>query len=243
MRAYPPFFRYDLISASISQFALLCKQKYGAAACLFGCPACPSGRKRKKPDGRGRMRAEQAPLYTLVPTWFGARKRATNEKVFLFVFGAGVRSGASEKKSDLKPCRSVSGTERESGGFGQVSCEFFCGGVSAGLLSAAGTHATSPDAFLSRTNTKCCISGRFCVRNDTRRRSSPHWVRGAGDGACTKVNRKSEWGLHEIESEAGNSSARNEVGLRHITCTKPCRKARQGMHEMTSEQTDERARS
>lgn len=94
MRAYPPFFRYDLISASISQFALLCKQKYGAAACLFGCPACPSGRKQKKPDGRGRMRAEQAPLYTLVPTWFGARKRATNRKSFFVCF----RSGCPQRR-------------------------------------------------------------------------------------------------------------------------------------------------
>lgn len=99
MRAYPPFFRYDLISASISQFALLCKQKYGAAACLFGCPACPSGRKQKKPDGRGRMRAEQAPLYTRVPTWVWCTKTCNKRKSFFVCFRSGWSAAALRRRN------------------------------------------------------------------------------------------------------------------------------------------------
>ena len=69
---------------------------------MSGCPAGLPGRKRKKSDGRGRMRTEQASLYTLVPTRFGARKRATNEKDFLIFFRSGSLHWCFGKEIRLK---------------------------------------------------------------------------------------------------------------------------------------------
>lgn len=93
MRGVSSLFQIDLISASIHNSRSFANKNTGRQP-PFRVSGVSIRRKRKKPDGRGRMRAEQAPLYTLVPTWVWCTKTCNKRKSFFVCF----RSGCPQRR-------------------------------------------------------------------------------------------------------------------------------------------------